>query len=128
VSTPLAYAIAPAAAPPFEAVLRAHGVQFQVLQQAQEVSAERVTLLRIETDFDEVYQRYEGRHITRRAARAPHTLPAGSLLVPLAQAQAIRAIQLLEPESMHGMYVYPGFASFARPGEALPVLRVYARP
>jgi hypothetical protein len=128
VPTPLAYAVAPAAAASFAALLRAHGVQFEILREAQPVSAERVTLLRIETDFDEVYQRYEGRHITRRAARAAHTLPAGSLLVPLAQAQAIRAVQLLEPESMHGMYVYPGFAPLARPGEDLPVLRVYAQP
>jgi hypothetical protein len=52
-------------------------------------------------------------------------LPAGTLIVPLDQDLARRAIQVLDPCLLYGLYGYPGFRELARPGLDLPVARLF---
>jgi hypothetical protein len=52
-------------------------------------------------------------------------LPAGTVLVPLDQDLARRAIQVLEPCLLYGLYGYPGFRELAKPGADLPVTRIF---
>jgi hypothetical protein len=124
VPAPLAYAVEPRAAADFAALLERHGIPFETLAAPRDVRAERCTLLRIEDELDEVYSRYEGRQIVRREAPAVLTLPAGTLWVPLAGEDAVRAALLLEPTALYGVYPYPRFRKLASPGAALPVVRV----
>lgn len=125
VPTPRAYAIAPSAAAVFIPVLEAQGLRFETLAGPRRAKVERVRLLRIEEPYDELYQRYKDRQIVERRPRADEDLPAGTLLVPLDQDLARRAIQVLEPCLLYGLYGYPGFRELAIPGAPLPVSRVF---
>jgi hypothetical protein len=88
------------------------------------VSAEAVTLVRVEDEFDEVYNRYEGRQIVRRGEARATELAAGSLFVPLEGEAAVRAALVLEPAALYGLYQYPRFKALAGKDGTLPVLRV----
>lgn len=125
VPTPRAYAIAPEAAARFLPVLEAQGLTWRTLGTPEAVQVEPVRLLRLEEPYDELYQRYKDRQIVARLPRAAASLPAGTLLVPLDQPLARRAIQVLEPCLLYGLYGYPGFREWAAPGTLLPVSRVF---
>ena len=88
---------------------------------------EAVRLLRLEEPFDPLYQRYKDRQIVERQAAAERDLPAGTLVVSLDQDPALarRAIQVLEPCLLYGLYGYPGFRALAVPGSILPVSRLF---
>ncbi len=124
VATPAAYAIERSAAAEMAALLERHAIPFETLSAARSVEAEPCTLLRVEEEFDEVYARYEGRQIVRCERAAARTLEAGSLLVPLTGEAAPRALLLLEPQALYGLYQYPPFRKLAGEGGSLPVLRV----
>jgi hypothetical protein len=123
---PRAYAIEPAAAADFRPVLERHAVPFEVLAAPRGVSAQACEMLRLETEFDETYARYEGRQIVRCRPAAPAELPAGTLWVPYEGEAAVRAALLLEPEALYGVYQYPRFRRWAAAGATLPVVRVAA--
>jgi hypothetical protein len=124
VPTPLGYAVEPAAAAAFTALLDRHGIPYETLATPRTVDVERCTLLRVEDAFDDVYSRYEGRAIVRRDVPAPRELPAGALFVRLAGAEALRAALLLEPAAMYGLYQYPRFRALVGADGVIPVLRV----
>lgn len=125
VPTPRAYAIAPEAAARFRPVLEAQGLAFEVLAAPRRASAEAVRLIRLEEPYDDLYQRYKDRQLVARLPRAEVDLPVGTLLVPLDQDLARRAIQVLEPCLLYGLYGYPGFRELAVPGGLLPVSRIF---
>ncbi len=125
VPTPRAYAIDAAAAARFIPVLEAQGLAFETLTAPRKALVERVGLLRIEEPYDELYQRYKDRQIVARRPPGQVELPAGTLLVSLDQALARRAIQVLEPCLLYGLYGYPGFRELAKPGADLPVSRLF---
>ena len=125
VPTPRAYAIAPAAAAHFLPVLEAQGLRFETLAAPRRVKNEAVRLLRVEAPYDELYQRYKDRQIVQRLPKTEAELPAGTLIVPLDQDLARRAIQVLEPCLLYGLYGYPGFRELAVPGAVLPVSRLF---
>lgn len=125
VPTPRAYAIDPAGAPRFLPVLAAQGLHWETLLAPRRVKAERVRFLRLEAPYDNLYQRYQDRQIVDRQPAVELELPAGTLLVPLDQELARRAIQVLEPCLLYGLYGYPGFRDLASPGDFLPVSRVF---
>ncbi|HJV47996.1 MAG TPA: M14 family zinc carboxypeptidase [Geothrix sp.] len=125
VPTPRAYAIDATAAARFIPVLKAQGLSFETLAAPRRVQIERVKLVRLEEPYDELYQRYKDRQIVARQPRAEAELPAGTLLVPLDQDLARRAIQVLEPCLLYGLYGYPGFRELAQPGADLPVSRLF---
>ena len=125
VPTPRAYAIEPALAARFLPVLEAQGLRFEALSAPRRARVERVRLLRLEEPYDELYQRYKDRQIVERQAPADLDLPVGTLVVPLDQDLARRAIQVLEPCLRYGLYGYPGFRESAKPGAFLPVSRLF---
>jgi len=125
VPTPKAYVIDASAAARFIPVLQAQGLSYETLTAPRKVQLERVKLLRLEEPYDELYQRYKDRQIVERQPQAATDLPAGTLLVPLDQDLARRAIQVLEPCLLYGLYGYPGFRELARPGADLPVSRLF---
>lgn len=125
VATPKAYAIEAAAAERFLPVLKAQGLSFETLAAPRRARIERVKLLRLEEPYDELYQRYKDRQIVERQPQADAELPAGTLIVPLDQDLSRRAIQVLEPCLLYGLYGYPGFRALAQPGASLPVSRLF---
>ncbi len=125
VPTPRAYAIEGTAAAKFIPVLEAQGLSWESLVVPRRAKVERVQLLRIEEPYDELYQRYKDRQIVERRPLAEVELPAGTLIVPLDQELARRAVQVLEPCLLYGLYGYPGFRELARPGADLPVSRLF---
>ena len=125
VPTPRAYAIDAASATRFIPVLQAQGLNFETLGAPRRVPVERVKLLRLEEPYDDLYQRYKDRLIVERQPRTVVDLPAGTLIVPLDQEFSRRAIQVLEPCLLYGLYGYPGFRELARPGADLPVSRLF---
>ncbi|HVO52482.1 MAG TPA: M14 family zinc carboxypeptidase [Thermoanaerobaculia bacterium] len=127
VPTPVGYAILPAAAETFRQLLEKHGIPFETLAAPRTVTAETATLVRVESDFDEVYSRYGGRQIVRRGESRVTELAAGSLFVPLAGEAALRAALVLEPAQLYGLYQYPRFRALAGKDGLLPVLRVVAK-
>ena len=124
VPTPLGYAVGPTAAAAFKPVLERHGIPYETLPAPRTVSAELATLVRVEDEFDEVYNRYGGRQIVRRGAARRTELAAGSLFVPLEGEAAVRAALVLEPAALYGLYQYPRFKALAGVDGRLPVLRV----
>jgi hypothetical protein len=124
VATPLGYAVEARAARDFKLLLERHGIPFEELSAPRAVTVEACTLLRLESEFDEVYERYEGRQIVRREAPAARELPAGTLWVPLQGEAAVRAALVLEPAAMYGIYQYPRFRALVGENGLLPVLRV----
>ena len=128
VPTPLGYAVVPAAADVFRTLLDRHGIPFEMLAAGRTVSAESVSLVRVEDEFDEVYSRYGGRQIVRRGEARATELVAGSLFVPLEGEAAVRAALVLEPTALYGLYQYPRYRTLAGKDGSLPVLRVVRRP
>ena len=125
VPTPRAYAIAPEAASAFRPVLEAQGFSWRTLEAPESHRVEAVKLLRLEEPYDPLYQRYKDRQIVERLPVTEVRLPAGTLVVPLDQALARRAIQVLEPCLLYGLYGYPPFRGWSAPGTTLPVARLF---
>ncbi|MEM1211612.1 MAG: M14 family zinc carboxypeptidase [Planctomycetota bacterium] len=131
VATPAGYVIDAEAAEPYARVLEVHGLAYTSLEQPETLYAERVELTRIEDTFDQVYHRYAGRQITRPLAAAQTTFPTGSLVVRLDELDAVdarRAILLLEPRMLFGLYQWPEFQRLAQPGAPLPIARLLPSP
>ncbi|MEM6391503.1 MAG: M14 family zinc carboxypeptidase [Planctomycetota bacterium] len=131
VATPAGYVIHADAAEPYTRVLDAHGLDYTTLDQPQQLHAERVELVRMEDTYDAVYHRYAGRQITRPLPAKATTFPAGSLVVRLDQLDTVdgrRAILLLEPRMLFGLYQWPEFQRLAQPGAPLPIARLLPSP
>jgi hypothetical protein len=125
VATPRGYVIDAGAAERFAPVLAAQGLVFETLTAPRRLKLERCRLLRLEEPYDPLYQRYPDRVLVEPRPAAEEELAKGSLIVPLDQDLARRAIQLLEPNLLYGLYGYPGFRDCARPGADLPVSRLF---
>ena len=125
VPTPKAYAIDAAAAARFTPLLTSHGLHWETLTRPRRVRIEPCRVLRLEDTYDSLYQRYKDRVIVERQPQVEVDLPAGTILVALNQDLARRAIQVLEPCLLYGLYGYPGFRELARPTADLPVSRLF---
>jgi hypothetical protein len=125
--TPTAYLIEAGASALFVALLESHGLQYRVLDAPAQFDVEPCRLERIEEPYDEVYQRYENRTIVAREPLRQQEFPAGTLIVPLAQPLARRAVQVLEPSMFHGIYGYDAFRPLAQEGKELPIFRVFPK-
>lgn len=123
VARPQAYAIPGRFRELFEPLLRAHAIRYEILEKPRPAQLEAYRLLRIETEYDNLYERYEGRQIVVPAGREAAELTAGTLLVPTAQPGALRAFMHLEPAMLYGLYIFPEFAKTVTDG-LLPVSRV----
>ena len=121
---PRGYAIEPRAAEDYAAVLERQAIPYETLAAPRAVTAQRCDLLRLETAFDELYSRYEGRQVVQCRPEGPVELPAGTLWVPLEGEAAVRAALVLEPGALYGVTQYPRFSKHAVAGAALPIVRV----
>jgi hypothetical protein len=124
ISTPRAYAIEARAAALFKPLLERHGLRFEVLQAPAKLRVEECRLIRVEEGYDAIYDRYGGRQIVTRKAAQERMLPIGTLLVPLDQPLARRAIQVLEPCMLYGLFQYKDFRALVGSDQVLPLLRV----
>jgi hypothetical protein len=121
---PRAYAIPAAVAGPFKELLERHGLPYRELTETRPRLVETCRLVRIEDDHDEVYERYAGRQIVRRLPEETLELTAGSLIVPLEPPSARRAVALLEPTMLYGLYQHERFRALVDEEGTVPVLRV----
>jgi len=128
VATPRAYVVEAAAAAEFAALLDRHALPYERLAAPRALTAERCKLVRVEEEFDELYQRYEGRQIVTRDPAAAREFPAGSLLVRLDGLDGRRAAGLLEPLSMFGLFQYKQFRALVADDGTVPTWRVTADP
>lgn len=122
VPTPVGYVVEARAAAPFKALLDRHGLRYEVLAEAKTLRAEGCRLLRVEEAQDALYERYAGRQIIERDAAKSQSFPAGSLRISLSQEDARRAIQVLEPCQLYGLFQYPEFRALAG-ATPLPIWR-----
>ena len=128
VAAPLAYVVDRAAAAEFAALLDRQALPYETLAAPRSLTAEHCVLVRVEEEFDELYQRYEGRQIVTRDPAAVREFEAGALLVRLDGPDARRAAQLLEPAMLFGLYQYAPFRALVATDGTLPVWRVTADP
>ncbi len=124
VPTPRAYVIEARVAKAFLPLLEHHGLRYRELKAPETLKTERCRLVRLEEPYDELYQRYENRQIVARDAAAERELPVGTLIVALDQPLARRAIQVLEPCLLYGLYSYPEYRALKLPDGTLPVQRL----
>jgi len=124
VPTPAAYAIEAGATATFRVLLERHGIPYEELAAPRAATVESCALVRVEDEFDELYNRYEGRTVVRRGPATARELPAGWLWVPLEGEAALRAALVLEPAMLYGLYQYPDYRALVGADGALPVLRV----
>ncbi len=124
VPTPAAYLVDTPAAEAVRTLLDRHDVAYTVLAGPRRVTAERCSLVRVEEELDEVYNRYEGRQIVARAPAAEHRAQAGALLVGLDQPHARQAVLLLEPTMLYGLFGYPEYRALVAPDGTVPIWRV----
>nr|WP_320132200.1 M14 family zinc carboxypeptidase [uncultured Holophaga sp.] len=124
VPTPTGYAVEPRAAARFRPVLEAQGLHYEVLEHSLKVQVEACRLERFEAPADPLYHRHPFRQIVSRGSARERELGPGTLLVTLDQPLARRAIQILEPCMLFGLYSYAGFRALAEADGTLPVLRL----
>ncbi len=124
VQTPWGYAVDSSAAEIISALLDRHGIHYERLSTARTLSAERCKLIAIESEFDDVYNRYQGRQIVQREPAAPHEFPSGALIVSLNQEAGLRAVLVLEPTMLYGLFQYAPFKALVGPDGICPVWRV----
>ncbi len=127
VERPAAYVIDGRFRSLFEPLLRAHGLRYEVLDRPRPAEVETYRLLRIEREYDDVYERYEGRQIVAPVGRQLEELAAGSLLLSVGQPGARRLFMHLEPAQLYGLTIFPEFAAAVIDGR-LPVRRVLGWP
>jgi hypothetical protein len=128
VAMPRAYVVDRAAAPEFAALLERHALPHETLPAARSLAAERCVLVRVEEDFDELYQRYEGRQIVTRETAAAREFEAGSLLVRLDGLDGRRAAGLLEPTVLFGLFQYAPYRALVATDGTVPVWRITEDP
>jgi hypothetical protein len=124
VPTPAAYIIDADVSSEFKSLLHRHAIPFSILEAPKMFFVESCQLVRIEEPFDELYSRYENRHIVKRNKAKKKEFPAGSILVPIQPTHGTRAILILEPMQLYGLYHHPEFKNLVKKDKTLPVFRV----
>lgn len=107
----------------YRSLLSRHQIEFEILEQDKILEVERVKLLRIEREFDEIYNRYGGRQITDNLEVDEKLFPKGSIIVyPKNNTYALKVFYLLEPSNLYGLYQFSEFYDLTA-DEILPVYR-----
>lgn len=125
VSVPDFYLIAKSNADVFIPLMDRNRIQFDLLEKQTSFSVESSELLRIENDFDEIYNRYGGRQITKLLDRKKKTFEAGSLIIyPEKNQYPSKVFYFLEPCNLYGLYQFEKFNKLIEDG-VVPVYRVF---
>jgi len=123
---PAAYCLPDSLAPAVD-LLRAHGVQWRVLQRDTTVTAER---FRIDSTrvARQPYEGHVGRTLFGHYETATQTVGSGSLLVPVDQPLGRLALYLLEPRSDDGLVAWGLVDRWVTEVDYYPVLRLPLSP
>ncbi|XOV80716.1 MAG: M14 family zinc carboxypeptidase [Aestuariibacter sp.] len=124
VETPEGYLIAKKHVSLIKPLLDRHELDYEILKSAQTLNVETCHLQRIETEYDELYERYEGRQIVSCEAADEKTFQPGSLSITLTAPRANEVIVMLEPQMLYGLFQYPEFASLADESKEIGVYRL----
>ncbi len=108
----------------FKSLLKRHKIEYQILNQPEEYIVEPVKLLRIEKNFDKVYNRYGGRQITEQVEHKKMEFEKGSLIIkPKDNKYPLKVFYVLEPCNLFGLYRHEIFYNLID-DDILPVYRV----
>ncbi len=121
-------AIAAAQADIYADLLDRHGIAYHRLEHDLELEAEGTKLIRIEAEDDPIYGRYGGRQIVQPLPREKHLFRTGALIVAVEQQFAARAVQLLEPRLLYGLYQYAEFQETVSWTGTIPVWHLQELP
>jgi hypothetical protein len=124
VSTPLGYAIEEKNAIYFNSLLRKHAIPFRILKKSETFLAEASRFIKFEEVEDEIYSRYGGRQLVNKDTTLMKVFNTGSLLVILDEISGKRAILLLEPNMLYGIYQSPEYRKLIDDQQILPVWRI----
>jgi len=124
VAVPQAYLIDAEYDSIFSALLNRHSIDFEIIEESQQLYIEFGLLDSVEREFDELYHRYGGRVITHTEPGKTIRVKAGSLLVRILPQDGRRVLSLLEPTMLYGLYQYPNFQSTVGLNRHLPVVRI----
>ena len=124
VRAPMGYVIDRSAADLYRGLLERHAIPFETTTQEVVVRAEPVQLVRVESAWDPVYARYGGRQITQILPPAELELPTGSIVVRLDGPHWRRAVVLLEPAQLYGLYQYSDYRDQVSVQGVTPVARL----
>jgi len=124
VPAPAAYAIHAKHASTYVELLNKHGIPYEEVDQAQNVTLQTCTLLRVEEEYDELYERYGGRQIVQCENEKKTRINKGSLLVKIAGSHAYQAAIILEPLNLYGLYQYEEYRDTLMANKQIPVYRV----
>jgi hypothetical protein len=122
VALPQAYAIVPRSnLETYQALLRAHDLPFEVLETSTTRRTVRHRLTQIERETDPVYQRFGGRQVMTALPEDEETLPKGTLVVSLKEADSLRAAVVLDPRMLYGLYQHREFQEGLEEQGVVPV-------
>lgn len=124
VKTPQAYAIRSSNVDLIKPLLERHEIEYEIVSKKRNMSVETCFLLALENDYDEVYERYEGRQIVRCKPALAREFQEGSLVVNLNALQAKEVIVTIEPQMLYGLFQYKAFAELADSSNEIGVYRV----
>lgn len=122
VATPKAYWIEAAHAAPYRKLLDRHEIPFEEIGSSRRVAVSACALVRVEEDYDATYHRYGGRQIVTCDAPSVRSMAAGSLRVAVAGFDGRRAVPVLDPRRLYGLYQFEEFLATVADDGQLPVL------
>lgn len=123
VTTPDGYIIEAAHADLFATLLDRHGIPYETIEEAKPMRFQQAKLLRLEEEYDPVYNRYDGRQIVELQDVREGTIPPGSIYVKVEGLEGLRACAILEPAMLYGLYQFAPFKGTASAEGILPVAR-----
>ena len=125
VRKPAGYIISAHAAQPFLQLLDKQAINYKILQEGKIFDVENCKLLRLEEKFDPVYSRYSGRQIVEKGPIQEHRFSPGAILIKLKDdLNSRRAVMLVEPLKLYGLFQYEDFKKFVSDNGILPIYRL----
>ena len=121
---PNAYLVPPALAEVLDR-LRAHGVRFSPLPSASVMKFERFRITR-SSAAERAYQKHNERTLEGNWEAAEQEVPAGTLVVPVAQPLGRLSFSLLEPRSDDGLATWNFMDQALKGAEFYPVTRIHS--
>ncbi|MGC9363443.1 MAG: M14 family zinc carboxypeptidase [Fidelibacterota bacterium] len=109
----------------FTPLLDRHAIEYKTLKKGRQIELEAVKYIRFETEFDDVYNRYENRVISEVQKPESITVEKGSLLIPVEQKFPWKVVLLLEPSMMYSLFSDTFFRESIDKKNRFPIYRVF---
>ncbi|MFX1253556.1 MAG: M14 family zinc carboxypeptidase [Promethearchaeota archaeon] len=128
IPTPMGYVIPPEYSSPFKNLFEKHEISYKTLKSTETMAVQPARLIRVENNFDSTYNRYKGRQIVKTEPLQQKEFPEDSVYIHLTNTiESRRAIVLLEPNLLYGLYRYDEFYDLTKKHNQIPVFRVINR-